>query len=315
MIDPTRSWRQRLARRVQARLDQRAERHAWPQWLLLVGHCDADARTAPDPTRLTPILPPEDRFWADPFLWRHAGQRYVFCEEYPRATGRGRISVLTLGADLQPLGEALPVLDEPRHFSYPFIFDYGNELYMIPETARSRRVDLYQCEHFPERWVRRHSLLSDIEAADATLFEHAGRWWLFCAARMGQVHINESLFAFWADSPVSEHWTPHPGNPLVRDFTRGRPAGRIFRDDQGRLIRPGQDCVPRYGHGLGLYLIDTLTPQTYREHRIWHVSAPAVGRWRALHHLDWHAGDLIMDAQRLIPRASPPGASRVLGES
>ena len=301
-MTPLRRLRQRLARELRKRADRREEQAHRPQWLLLVGLRGAGSRCRPDPGGLAPILPPEDRFWADPFAWSQGGRHYIFCEEYPFDTRRGRISVLTLDPDLSPQGPAVPVIDEPRHLSYPFLFEHQGTLYMVPESARSRRVDLYRCAEFPHRWVFERSLMTGIEAADATLVEHQGRWWLFCAARQGKVRINESLFAFHAASPLSDRWTPHPRNPLVLDYGGGRPAGRIFRDGSGSLIRPAQDCVPRYGYGLVLSRIETLTTERYAERPIWRINGESAGGWRALHHLDWHAGLLVMDAQRLIPK-------------
>lgn len=301
-MNPLRRLRQRLARQIRKRLDRREERGFEPQWLLLAGLRDARSQCAPDPASLTPIAPPADRFWADPFAWSQGDRHYVFCEEYPYATRRGRISVLELGPDLTPTGPAVPVIDEPRHLSYPFLFEHQGVLYMVPESARSQRVDLYRCADFPHRWVFERSLMTGIEAADATLFEHDGRWWLFCAARQGKVRISESLFAFHADSPLADRWTPHPCNPLVRDYSGGRPGGRVFRDTNGNLIRPAQDCVPRYGYGLVLNRIETLTPGRYAERAIWRTNGEAAGGWRALHHLDWNHGLLVMDAQRLIPK-------------
>lgn len=291
--------RQLAKRRIAKRLDRRVERDHLAQWFLLIGMQPQSRLQAPDPTRLAPIFPPSDRFWADPFVWRHEGRFYVFFEEYPWATQRGRISVIELGPDLQPSGDPLVVIDEPRHLSYPFLLDYEDALYLIPESARSHRIDLYRCERFPDRWRRVHSLMKGVDAADSTLFAHEGRWWLFCAMRTQRTRINESLFAFWSNSPLSTHWEAHPRNPLVKDFARARPGGRVLRDADGRLIRPGQDAVPRYGAGLGGYEIELLTPDQYRERRIWHTTADSMG-WRGMHHLDWHAGCLAMDAQRLI---------------
>lgn len=299
---PWQRWQQRLARRWQRLHDRRAERAAWPQWCLLVGRGLDPARAAPALAQLRPILPPADRFWADPFLCWQDGELHIFCEEYLRGSRHGRISLLRLDADLQPRGPSQPVLSEDRHLSYPFLFRWQGQLYMVPETARSGTIDLYRCTAFPLGWVREYSLIGGLEAADATLFEHAGRWWLFCAVRDRRGHINEALHAFHADSPISRHWTPHAANPIVRDFARGRPGGSVWRDPAGRLLRPGQDCVPRYGQGLGLYLIDHLSPWQYRECRLWQL--PAAGPWRALHHLDCEGEWLVMDAQRLLPTAT-----------
>ncbi|MBK8638150.1 MAG: hypothetical protein IPN92_07605 [Chromatiaceae bacterium] len=88
----------------------------------------------------------------------------------------------------------------------------------------------------------------------------------------------------------------------MRDYGGGRPGGRVFVDEQGRLLRPAQNSVPRYGYGLVLQQVQALTPGHYRERRVWQTTGAATGGWRALHHLDWHQGLLVMDAQRLIPR-------------
>ena len=297
-----RQLQQRWVRALWKRRDARGERTAWPQWFLLAGLRAREAWCTPDPAGLTRLYPPADCFWADPFAWSEAGRRFVFVEEYPFHTSRGRISVLELGGDLAPLGPAVPVLEEDRHLSYPYLFSFDGDLYMVPESAASRRVDIYRCTSFPERWRLVGTLLDGIQAADATLFEHEGRWWLLCSARLGKARFNDSLFAFFADSPLSDRWTPHVGNPVLRDFDGARPGGRAFVDRRGRLLRPAQVSVPRYGYGLAIKEILELTPGHFRERRIWHGTGQASGGWYAMHHLDWHQGLMVMDAQRLMPR-------------
>jgi hypothetical protein len=305
-LNSFRQLQQRLTRAVWKQCDARKERTAWPQWFLLAGLRAREAWCAPDPAGLTPLYPPEECFWADPFAWSEAGRRFVFVEEYPFHTRRGRISVLELGGDLAPLGPAVPVLDEDRHLSYPYLFRFDGDLYMVPESAASQRVDLYRCVSFPERWRLVRPLLDGIQAADATLFEHEGRWWLLCSARLGKARFNDSLFAFFADSPLSDRWTPHAVNPVLRDFDGARPGGRIFVDPQDRLLRPAQVSVPRYGYGLTIKEVLELTPKHFRERRIWCATGQASGDWYAMHHLDWHQGLMVMDAQRLIPRSDRP---------
>lgn len=296
-------WLQSWVRRRGRRLDKTEERGKRQQWFLLAGASAEAQRGNPEPGKLTPIYPPETTFWADPFVWTRDGRHYIFFEDFPYATWRGLISVIEIDAQGKPLGPAQTVLEEPYHLSYPYLFEYGGELYMVPEKTEVKRIDLYRCVRFPDQWVFERTLMDGIKAADSTLFEHEGRWWLFCAAKQGRVRINESLFAFHADSPLSTEWTPHRANPLVHDFSRGRPAGRIFRDVNGQLLRPSQDCVRRYGHGLRLSRIEELTPSTYRETTVWHQSGDAAGGWRAMHHVDWKDGIMVMDAQRLLDLA------------
>lgn len=294
-------FKQSQARRAGRKADKLEERGWRQQWFLLAGNSSAREWVAPQPQHMSAIYPPANTFWADPFAWERDGRRFIFFEDFPFATWRGRISVMEVDAKARPLGEPVPVIEEDHHLSYPFLFEHEGELYMMPEKAEVKRLDLYRCVEFPHRWEVVKTLLNNIKIADATLFEHEGRWWIFAAAKHAGARINESLFAWYADSPLSDTWTPHPANPLVRDFSRGRPGGRIFHDHKGRLLRPSQNCVRRYGHGLNLSEIKTLTPTAYAEEELWTLSGEDAGAWRAMHHLDWHGGLLVMDAQRLLP--------------
>jgi hypothetical protein len=303
-------WRQKRLRRAGKKADRVEERGHRQQWFLLAGRADLPVRRAPDARSLTPILPPDNAFWADPFLWSRDGRRFVFFEEYSFAARKGHISFIELDDRAHPLGRAMKLIDEPHHLSYPYLFEYGGELYMTPEKADTGRVDRYRCVEFPFRWEPCGTLIDGIRLTDPTLFEHEGRWWLLCSARQAGLHPNESLLAFWSRTPLSDKWTPHPANPLVRDFTRGRPGGRVLRDGGGRLFRPAQDCLRRYGHGLSLNEITLLSPGGFVEREVWHASGEDTGGWRGMHHLDWQRGILVMDAQHRIPLPAVEHGSR-----
>jgi len=296
-----RRWRQQRARRRGARQDRPDERGQRRQWFLLSGF-----RPRLDPERLDiaalrPHYPPSDQFWADPFIWTQNGQACCFFEARAYRIKRGHIRAWPLDTDGQPVGESFPIIDRPHHLSYPFTFEHQGEIYMIPESAETQRLELYGCVRFPERWELIRPLLEGQPLSDCSLLHHDSRWWLFCAGRRGRRRVNETLLAFHAKDPLSNRWQPHAGNPIVRDFGGARPAGRIQRDCAGRLLRPAQDCIRRYGHGLSLNQITALTPATYSEKRVWYGTGPAIGGWRGLHHIDWRDGLLVLDAQRLIP--------------
>lgn len=302
-MSPWQRWRQRRARAAGRRTDARDERGLFKQWFLLLGPAPRERCSAPEPRTLHPVYPPPHAFWADPFLWRRHGRLFVFFEEFIDATRRGRISALELDARGRAIGDARVVLEEAHHLSYPFLFELAGALYMMPEQRAAGRLDLYRCARFPDRWVFERTLIDGAGIVDANLFEYEGRWWLLCAAKAGRSKVNETLLGFYADHPLSRRWTAHPRNPLVRDFAAARPGGRVFRDAFGRLLRPTQDCVRRYGHGLGISAITRLSTRDFREHRIWYANGEDAGGWRALHHMDWHAGIMAMDAQRLLPAA------------
>ncbi len=210
------------------------------------------------------LLPPSDRFWADPMVIQRNGRYYIFIEELLYATNRGHIAVIEL--DRQGIAsKPRPVLERPYHLSYPFLFEYDGELYMIPETAQNRTIELYRCTEFPDRWEHVHDLMQDVLAYDTTLLQHQGRWWMFTTLVEveGASSWNE-LFVFSASSPLSREWTAHARNPIVSDCRNARPAGPLF-EYRGALYRPSQNSSRRYGYGFNLCRVDVLTQSDFRE--------------------------------------------------
>ena len=47
-----------------------------------------------------------------------------------------------------------------------------DELYMIPETAGNRTIELYKCVEFPMHWELSQVLMKDVYAVDPTILKH-----------------------------------------------------------------------------------------------------------------------------------------------
>jgi hypothetical protein len=208
------------------------------------------------------IPDPGFRFYADPFAFVHAGRHYLFVEDLDHRTNKGVISVVPFD-DHGPCGEARPVLEEPWHLSYPFVFAHAGQIWMIPESSANRTVSLYRAESFPHRWVRESTLLTGIAASDATVICHAGRFWMFAATRDGAGSWSDTLSLFLADD-IRGPWRPHPANPVLIDQASARPAGAIVERD-GVLWRPVQDCTNGYGTGVGLAEITRLDQEGFAQ--------------------------------------------------
>ncbi|MFT3801750.1 MAG: hypothetical protein QM766_11070 [Burkholderiaceae bacterium] len=245
----------------------------------------------------TPILPPSDAFWADPFPVVVDGRCHVFFEELPFATNRGHISVL----ELLPDGRTTPpvrVLERPYHLSYPFMFVWQGQWYMMPECSENRCVEVYRCERWPDRWTLHGQHLHGQCLADPSLVEHGGRWWMF-ASRMNQgVTLDDELCLFHGPTPLGP-WTEHPDNPVVDDARWARPAGRPLVVD-GKLFRPAQNCGRAYGESLSIREVVELDTEHYREREHVHLHAdPRHGMLR-VHTLNMAADVRVIDAMRLI---------------
>jgi len=160
-------FQQNRIRRLGRKADQVEEQGFRQQWFLLAGSATKDQIVDhPKPQNLTAIYPPDNAFWADPFVWVKDGKRYVFFEDFPFDTWRGRISVIVIDEMGQRITEPVPVVDETHHLSYPFLFEYQGELYMMPEKAEVKRVDLYRCVEFPFKWEFHKTLIDGVKIAD-----------------------------------------------------------------------------------------------------------------------------------------------------
>jgi len=208
------------------------------------------------------LIPPSDRIWADPFPIQVGNDHYIFHEELLFSAGKGSI-VLTVMDDKGRTARPIPILETDYHLSYPFVFQWDGDFFMMPETASRHQVELYRCVDFPLRWKLERVVCRGLTALDPTPALLFGRWWLFAnvpaygAGRLDELHV------FYSDSPLGP-WTPHRDNPIKSDVRSARPAGRIF-ENHGHFYRPAQDCSTRYGSAVTINRILQLNPERYEE--------------------------------------------------
>lgn len=212
------------------------------------------------------LVPPRNRFWADPFVVADGERAWVFVEELVYPVKRGFLSVLEVRRD-GTWSAPRPVMERPFHLSYPCVFRWDGGFYMVPETSANGTIELHRCTDFPFRWEPDTVLMRDIRAVDATVFEAHGRWWMYYATPVtGGGKDFDRLWLHHALSPRGP-WSPHRRNPLFSDVAGGRPAGRPFLRD-GRLLRAAQIGTPWYGHAMQLREIVTLTPEEWEEREV-----------------------------------------------
>jgi hypothetical protein len=262
---PTNRQMLRFGGRVAGRLVRRKVPKAFArqQWFIAYRRRGLGLPTAETFHGASLLVPPRDRFYADPCLVDWKGSTYLFFEEFSFADGRGFVSCCQLAADGQWTRPEI-VLERPYHLSYPFVFFVGDDAFMLPETAAKGAIELYKANSFPREWALESVLVTDVRAVDPTLIEHDGRYWLFANVAVDGASPNDELFLFSAGS-LDGPWGSHPRNPVVSDVRRARPAGRPFIDGGARLIRPSQDCSGVYGTAVVFSRIEELSETDYRE--------------------------------------------------
>ncbi len=247
----------------------------------------------------THLHPPKDRFWADPFAIRREGGYGVFFEEFLFAKNKAHISYFEI-ADDGSRTEPRVVLDRPYHLSYPFVFEYDGELFMIPESQENRSVELWRCTSYPGTWELERVLMDGVVAADSTLFERDGKWWMFAAITEDGLQNRDRLELFHANQPTGP-WLPHPMNPIKRDVRSARPAGKLF-ENRGRLIRPAQDCAGRYGAAIVMNEVTEWTEESYQERTLARITPDWKPHLLAMHTINTVDNLTIIDGEMLRKR-------------
>lgn len=206
------------------------------------------------------IQSPRGHFYADPFVIEQEGKPWVFFEDLPYSTEKGIIVCAEINRD-GTLSQTIPVLDLPYHLSYPCIFRDNEELYMVPESVADGTVQLYRCERFPDVW-RPARILLRAPAVDTTVWVENGFYWFFVTLqepRGGGLQ----LWLFYSRSLTGE-LVRHPRSPISTDIRFSRGAGAMFREN-GKLIRPSQDCSGSYGRRIVFNEITALNESEYSE--------------------------------------------------
>lgn len=229
------------------------------------------------------IKNPANHFLADPFVVQHQNENYCFVEDYDYLAAKGTIAVYKLHAkEAVRMGEAVV---EPFHLSYPYVFEYDSKFYMCPDTSGTNDIRIYECENFPLQWKLKQIVMPDVSAADTMIFEKDGIWWLF--TNIDPVHYGDhcsELFIYYADTPLTDRWTPHPKNPIVVDSTRARNAGVLF--DGNSLYRVSQQQeFGRYGKATLINKIIHLSKTDYREDTVFKIEPNFFNGIKGTHHM------------------------------
>jgi hypothetical protein len=250
-----------LVRRVRAKRQAMGGRE---QWRLLLHSDPSSLSDVPNaaPFRFRHLVPPPDRYWADPRPAWHEGRHWLFFEEHPFASANAHISVIEVSAKGQPIGDAVVALKRDYHLSYPFVFQWNGTWYMMPESYGRGATALFRCVRFPDSWEFAGDVL-DSAAVDPTVAKIGDRWWLFVATLSHASSAADTLNLYFADTPLGP-WTAHALNPVKVDLRSARPAGGLF-EVGGSWYRPAQDGAPTYGARIVFNRIDELTPTAYRE--------------------------------------------------
>ena len=201
------------------------------------------------------------RYLADPFGLVRGDALHVFVEAFDYRVKRATIERHEFGlVDMAWRGHAT-VLDKPFHLSFPQVFEHEGETWMVPESFQAGEIALYRAtDDSLDHWECDCALLRGLPGADASLIEHAGRWWMFYTLVGAGARDQRELHIAHAPA-LAGPWAPLAGNPVRVNREGARPAGRPFVARDGVLTLPVQDSSTGYGGATRLLRFPVLTPE------------------------------------------------------
>lgn len=189
------------------------------------------------------IIPNTWRTWeADPFVFQYNGNIYIFAEMFDYIQRRGSI-----GYTKWENGKFTPwkkVISESFHMSYPNVFVWNEEVYMLPETSAAHSLLLYKAVEFPDRWEQNRIIAEDVMWVDTTFFQNNNI--LYAITTDVSKEDNHKVYLLKFD----EHLDIIEKQEIKeRNIECSRSAGRFF-EYEGKLIRITQDCSEHYGRAI-----------------------------------------------------------------
>lgn len=204
------------------------------------------------------------RYWcADPFLFEHDQTTYIFMEVYDKIKQRGFIGYRIIDEN-EKVSKIYSCLNIEKHLSYPFIYERGGVIYMMPECCESNKLIVYRAENFPNKWIEDQIIIDNMKVCDSNIVEKEEKLYISTLKIHGMPYQYDEMSLYYLEN---ETWLPCSNNPVVVGAEKARNGGDYFKY-KGELIRPAQNCANSYGENLSFQMIKEISPKTYCEEEI-----------------------------------------------
>ncbi|EKN5921047.1 hypothetical protein DVQ06_17240, partial [Yersinia enterocolitica] len=203
-------------------------------------------------------------FQADPFIVELDSNIYLFYEALDLIDSKGILRCSVLDSDLHQINDAkLEGFDYLNsHLSFPFVFYYENDFYLMPESHETGNVSLFKAKNFPYDWVFIGDLIENIALTDSVIFFLNNQLWMMSSDMNNElvVHVSDHLLGPWKKtSPITKFSNFHH-----------RLAGSPFSFNNKNYV-PIQEChIDDYGKSIFIKEIELLNEEKYIEKTIGH---------------------------------------------
>jgi hypothetical protein len=261
-----------------------------PKWIVAYGFYNGE--DLPNvPSKLEVLENEKEMELADPFIYINDGNKIVFAEEIDKL-GKGRIVAM----ELSKRSEKQVIIRSDFHMSYPFIFKWNDQIYLMPESSESSTLSIYKANKFPFEWVKEKDLFVGKQLVDATFIFYIDRYWMFACEKKYASSFNEELHIYYSDNPLGT-WKQHHLNPVKNDARNSRPAGGMVIHE-GNLYRPVQDCSLSYGKCIHWMKVIQLSENEFEEENVTSINPTWTRSLSATHTINRYENFVVIDGYK-----------------
>ncbi len=249
-----------------------------------------------DKNKINKIPNPKNRWFADPFVVKHSRFHYIFFEDYSLKNKKGSISCIKIDQK-NKTKYYKKIIKENFHLSFPFIFKFNKNYFLIPESSENKSIRLYKCSKFPNKWKFFKKIIVDINCVDPIVFKWKNRW-LLIASKAKNEFLYNKLFVYTSKNPLSSNWEPLEINPAITSNILGRNAG-LIRESNKKIYRISQAYLPgNYGAFVSINKILTISKNKYHEKEIKKILPSYDRSIRGIHTLNYVKNFTVFDVSK-----------------
>ncbi len=238
------------------------------KWITAIKNNNGDIFNLND---LSKFITHEGENYSCPFIYKHNNTNYIFFVD------NGIIKYCSISKDMK-VSPPTTALNQPYDLSSPCIFEYKEEVYMIPESAKGN-LQIYKSTDFPYKWELYKEIGQNIKIYNPIIYKHKETWFLFSTIQTYRnanyetegvqgvgTSADDGLLILYSENPINQ-WSIHPEcKEGFVYYPESQNAGNIFTLGD-KLIRPIQQSNPirpESGYSIGFKEIN-INKEKYTE--------------------------------------------------
>ena len=248
--------------------------------------------------KIIKIPNPKNRWFADPFVIKKGKNNYIFFEDFSLKKEKGSISCIKVNQH-NKMEYFKEIIKENFHLSFPFIFKYNQNHFMVPESCENNSLRLYKCIKFPNKWIFYKKIIKNINCVDPVIFKWENNWILLTSKHKNELFYNK-LYSYTSRNPLSDNWKPLILGPVIESDILGRNAG-LIQEPKKKIYRISQANMPgNYGDYIKVNKILKVSKNKYHEKKIKNIFPFSKKNIRGIHTLNYVKNFTVFDYSKWI---------------